>query len=77
MKNIILIFSLFLLCGNFGFTQTGEELFLKNCFACHTIGSGKRVGPDLKGVEERRSIEWIGKFILSSVQPNSQSSLII
>ena len=46
--------------------QSGEELFKKTCAACHTIGEGNRVGPDLKGVTERRSEEWLIKFIKSS-----------
>ncbi|MBZ0274400.1 cytochrome c [bacterium] len=45
---------------------TGEQNFTNYCFACHTIGGGKRVGPDLKGVTERRSHEWLVKFVASS-----------
>ncbi len=38
----------------------GEKLWTKKgCNACHTIGKGKLVGPDLKGVTERRKPEWI------------------
>jgi len=63
----ILLFSLLAVSiGNPVFAQSGEDMFAKNCMACHTIGSGDRVGPDLKGIEQRRSIEWIGSFILSS-----------
>lgn len=66
MMRFLLFSLLAVFIGKPAFAQTGEELFAKNCIACHTIGSGNRVGPDLKGVEERRSIEWIGSFILSS-----------
>jgi len=45
---------------------TGAKNFNDVCGACHTIGGGKRVGPDLKGVNERRSEEWLLKFIKSS-----------
>ncbi len=45
--------------------QTGEELF-QPCSACHTIGQGVRVGPDLEGVGDRRSEEWLISFIKSS-----------
>ncbi|MBK7586364.1 MAG: cytochrome c [Myxococcales bacterium] len=45
---------------------TGAENFNATCAACHTVGGGKRVGPDLKGVTERRSEEWLLKFIKSS-----------
>jgi len=48
------------------FAQThieGQQLFEANCVACHTIGEGPRVGPDLAGIYERRSQEWLEKFV--------------
>lgn len=45
---------------------TPEELFKTNCGACHTIGAGKLVGPDLRGVEDRRDRAWLEKFVKSS-----------
>ena len=43
----------------------GAELFTsKGCPACHTIGGGRLVGPDLEGVTERRSREWIIAMIM-------------
>jgi len=36
------------------------------CGACHTIGKGKLIGPDLKGVTERREETWLLSFIKSS-----------
>jgi cytochrome c2 len=44
----------------------GESLFKLNCSACHTIGKGKLIGPDLANVESRREIGWIKRFIKSS-----------
>ena len=44
----------------------GEKVFKTTCFACHTIGGGRLVGPDLVGVNDRRSQGWLEKFILSS-----------
>jgi len=44
----------------------GETIFKKTCIACHTIGSGRLVGPDLKDITERRSEEWIISFVKSS-----------
>lgn len=42
------------------------ELFRLKCGICHTIGGGRLVGPDLSGVQDRRSEEWLLKFIKSS-----------
>ncbi len=43
----------------------GKELFAgKGCGACHKIGGGKLVGPDLKGVTARREQVWIERMIL-------------
>lgn len=43
----------------------GEKVFKdKGCVACHSIGKGKIVGPDLSGVTKRREDEWIKKWIM-------------
>ena len=44
----------------------GEQIFQATCFACHTIGGGRLVGPDLAGVHERLSQEWLESFVKSS-----------
>jgi mono/diheme cytochrome c family protein len=45
--------------------KKGEEIFAaKGCNACHKIGGGKLVGPDLKGVTARRNPKWVAKMIL-------------
>lgn len=49
-----------------GFSQDGQELFTQNCAVCHTIGGGVLVGPDLKGVSEKREESWLIAFIRSS-----------
>ena len=36
--------------------EPGEQLFQTNCSACHTVGGGRLVGPDLAGVPEKRSL---------------------
>lgn len=46
--------------------DVGEQKFTTVCTACHTIGNGRLVGPDLSGVTDRRSEEWMLKFIKSS-----------
>src|SRR5262249_23399752 len=43
--------------------QPGQSLFKKICAPCHTIGVGDRVGPDLRGVTERRDHVWLADFI--------------
>lgn len=42
---------------------TGEQTFKTKCAACHTVGGGKLVGPDLKGVTTRRDPAWLKQFI--------------
>ncbi len=46
--------------------ESGEQVFQTTCFACHTIGGGRLVGPDLAGVHERRSQPWLESFVKSS-----------
>ena len=48
--------------------QTSQELFQTRCAVCHTIGGGTLVGPDLQGVAERRSEDWIIRFVQRSQQ---------
>jgi len=41
-------------------------VFVKKCTGCHTYGKGERVGPDLKGVTDRRPRAWLMSWIQSS-----------
>ena len=41
----------------------GKRLFTERCTACHTIGKGKLVGPDLSGVTTRREESWLKRQI--------------
>jgi mono/diheme cytochrome c family protein len=43
-----------------------KAIFQKRCTACHTFGKGVKVGPDLKGVNDRRKHEWLVTFIQRS-----------
>jgi mono/diheme cytochrome c family protein len=45
--------------------QNGEVVFKNNCAVCHKFGT-KLVGPDLTGVLDRRSEDWVKSFIRSS-----------
>jgi protein SCO1 len=52
--------------GNTGLqmsNQPGQALFRKLCAPCHTIGVGDRIGPDLRGVTQRRDHAWLSSFI--------------
>ena len=43
--------------------NTGQYLFGRDCIACHTIGHGDLVGPDLLGVTRIRSRQWLLRII--------------
>lgn len=44
--------------------DAGESMFTQACSACHSIGQGRRLGPDLQGVEDRRQRDWLIRFIV-------------
>jgi len=41
----------------------GKQLFKTHCAACHTVGQGDSVGPDLRGVTKVREQDWLKNFI--------------
>ncbi len=41
----------------------GKYLFGRDCIACHTIGHGDKVGPDLAGVTHLRDRAWLEQII--------------
>jgi cytochrome c oxidase cbb3-type subunit 2 len=44
--------------------SSGEKIFLgAGCLACHTVGKGKLVGPDLVDVGKRRDRAWLGRWL--------------
>jgi cytochrome c2 len=43
-------------------------VFSTRCATCHTFGKGDRIGPDLKGVTDRRARGWIIDWIRSSTR---------
>jgi len=47
--------------------KEGEDIFTKNCAACHKMDS-RFVGPALAGVTERRKPEWIMNMIMNPEQ---------
>jgi len=52
--------------------RPGEALYTKLCAPCHTIGVGDRVGPDLRGVTQRRDRAWLSNFIRNPVRMLAQ-----
>lgn len=45
--------------------ERGSDLFItRRCATCHTIGRGRRSGPDLAGVTQRREYDWLVRMIL-------------
>ena len=43
--------------------DAGVLLFQSRCSACHTIGKGDAVGPDLAGVTSRRDRDWLVRYL--------------
>jgi protein SCO1/2 len=42
----------------------GAYLFATRCAACHTIGNGDKIGPDLLGVTSVRDLNWLRRTIV-------------
>ncbi len=43
--------------------EPGQKIYDSLCTACHTIGGGKSIGPDLAGVTSRREEAWLKRQI--------------
>src|SRR3954467_11826932 len=43
----------------------GKLAFESKCLACHSLGGGKKLGPDLAGVTKRRSDGWLVRWLKS------------
>ncbi|APV52046.1 cytochrome C [Betaproteobacteria bacterium GR16-43] len=43
----------------------GKLAFESKCLACHSIGEGKKLGPDLAGVTQRRKADWLTRWLKS------------
>jgi mono/diheme cytochrome c family protein len=62
----MLLFATFLpqgACGEDTPATEGKGIFQSKCSPCHTIGGGRLVGPDLKGVTAVRNHAWLTSFI--------------
>lgn len=44
--------------------ERGREVFLtRGCHTCHGVGEGRAIGPDLKGVGQRRTAAWLRQWL--------------
>ena len=43
--------------------QLADDFFQQNCTACHTIGGGRLIGPDLKEAVQQKDRAWLEHFI--------------
>jgi protein SCO1/2 len=46
----------------------GRYVFARDCAACHTVGQGDKVGPDLLGVTRVRDHQWLVRIIQAPEQ---------
>jgi protein SCO1/2 len=42
----------------------GEDLFITRCTICHSIGKGRKVGPDLLGVVGSLDLKWLIRWLM-------------
>jgi nitrite reductase (NO-forming) len=41
----------------------GKTAFESKCLACHSVGQGNKLGPDMVGVTQRRKDEWLTQWL--------------
>lgn len=69
MKQFLFILAVVVFCFSpiSIFSQdSGEQIFNNKCLSCHTIGQGRLIGPDLRGVTSRRDQKWLMEVIKST-----------
>ena len=47
----------------------------KQCFGCHQLGKAQSTGPDLIGLTDRRSADWIHRWLQDPVGMTSSDSI--
>lgn len=62
MKKIFIAF-MALSVAPASFAFDAGSYYNQNCSACHSIGEGDKIGPDLAGLSKRRDTDWIVKFV--------------
>lgn len=58
-----------------GDAQAGALIYEHYCSTCHTIGGGRRIGPDLLAVHQRRERRWLVRFIDDPVAMNQNDPI--
>jgi protein SCO1 len=62
--------------GTFANFDKARYIFVRDCGACHTVGGGDKVGPDLLGVTKVREHDWLVRMIQQPEQLlNSNDSI--
>ena len=51
--------------GDTGYVYQGKLDFESKCLACHSVGQGRKLGPDLLGVTKRRDDAWLARWLKS------------
>ncbi len=46
--------------------SVGEKLFNQSCLVCHSLGTERKVGPGLEGINQKRTEEWLINWIKNS-----------
>jgi mono/diheme cytochrome c family protein len=63
LRYLLVLISLALALPQYAAAQSADDFFQKNCVACHTIGGGRLIGPDLKEAVQQKDRAWMEHFI--------------
>lgn len=61
-----LLFVVVFLIPKVSLSESGENIFKTLCATCHTLSDKVAIGPGLQGISEKRSEEWIIKWVKNS-----------
>lgn len=66
LASFTFVATLLVVFANRSLAASGEEIFKTNCTSCHALTDKVLVGPGLAGVTEKRSEEWLIKWVRNS-----------
>lgn len=66
ITTIFILFTFLFFIPKNGFGETGKEIYNKLCASCHSLSNKELLGPGFNGLSERRSEEWLIKWIRDS-----------